>query len=287
KVAMCIRTAARERSLVLTITSDEFFVPWGLLYTHPHPTQPLTKNGMNFQWEGFWGLQHIIVHTTTRGVADPTVKPNNLGLIDASINIDERIDTKLNVSCIAPQLAFFRKLDVIKLVERRQKSELLAALSTKLLDRIVYFCCHGVGTGEPGILNLERCQITLTDGEPISESDIDYCLPEEALMFNPLVFINACQGGQMRTIFYKTLASLFLQRGAAGVIGPQIDIPAVFTAVYAQHFFEQFLSRREQNPIRVGPLMRALAYEFLTCHNNPLGLVYSLYRGIDCHVKWV
>ena len=74
--------------------------------------------------------------------------------------------------------------------------------------------------------------------------------------------------------------------GASGVIGPQIDIPAVFAAEYAMRFFKGLLGVDNGGPEPVGILMRRLAREFIDKHNNPLGLAYSLYRGMDCLVDW-
>ena len=62
--------------------------------------------------------------------------------------------------------------------------------------------------------------------------DIAYSLGSRDLEWNPLVLLNACQGGQMTTLFYKTLAATLLERKAVGLVGPQIDMPAVFAAEF-------------------------------------------------------
>lgn len=62
-------------------------------------------------------------------------------------------------------------------------------------------------------------------------------------------------------------------------------MPAVFAAAFAQRFFEGFLSGNGTY-VRIGPLLRSLTQEFVTKDKNPLGLVYSLYRGADCYVDW-
>ena len=70
------------------------------------------------------------------------------------------------------------------------------------------------------------------------------------------------------------------------MIGTQITIPAVFAQEYAERFFEEFLREPLENEenVRVGPLMRNLARKFIDDYNNPLGLVYSLYKGADCFI---
>jgi hypothetical protein len=91
-------------------------------------------------------------------------------------------------------------------------------------------------------------------------------------------------------MFYQTMATEFLRRNAASVIGTQITIPAVFAHQYALRFFKKFLKGSKENAekidkqVRVGPLMHNLTKEFIDKYRNPLGLVYSLYKGADCFV---
>lgn len=288
EVAQRLRDEGRKKPLVLTVTSDTFFVPWGMLYVHPDPSQGLAPDGANFQWEGFWGFRHIVEHNPKYVSLETELKPNQAGRIPLSINIDERIDQTLNVPCIAPQLDFFQRQSGLELIERRQKGELQKAfMAAGFADRVVYFCCHGTGASGPDTVNLQRARIALTDGLPITDADISFWLKgRPGLVSQPVVFINACQGGQLTTIFYQTLATEFLKQKAIGLIGAQIDIPAVFAAEYSQRFFDRFLNGGPGNRVRMGPLMQELAREFITKHHNPLGLVYSLYRGADCFVRW-
>jgi hypothetical protein len=102
---------------------------------------------------------------------------------------------------------------------------------------------------------------------------------------SPLIFINACQGGQMTTLFYRSLSAVLLKQGAVGLVGAQIDIPALFAAVYARYVFKRFLVRRKA-PVRLGQVLLDANQTFWDDFKNPLGLVYSLYRGVDCHISW-
>jgi hypothetical protein len=63
-------------------------------------------------------------------------------------------------------------------------------------------------------------------------------------------------------------------------------MPVGFACEYARRFFSAFLTPAPPAKVRVGELVRNLAREFLRDHHNPLGLVYSLYRGLDCYVGW-
>src|SRR5262249_16276003 len=138
--------------------------------------------------------------------------------------------------------------------------------------------------GPADAINL-RARIALTGGEEITAQEVSFWLKDRLLDSQPLVFINACQGGQMTTLFYQTLAAEFLRLHARGVIGAQIDMPAGVACAYALRLFEEFLKGSNANRVRIGPLMRTLAQEFFTTYHNPLGLVYSLYRGADCSVR--
>jgi hypothetical protein len=276
----------KDRSLIITITSDSFFIPWGVLYTHPNPDEDLNDDGTNFEWEGFWGYRHTIEQNTKRAKIDQhRLTPGEGGLIVASINIDEGIDKKLNVKCIEPQVSFFNEQSSLKVIERRQRPELEKAVRGQdFKDQIVYFYCHGSGAGEYKNPNLADAFIALTDGVNITGQDIANWLRERNLASSPIVFINACQSGQMTTIFYQTLAAELLKRQAAGLIGTQITVPAVFAQAFSMEFFEKFLNSPEDEKVRVGPLLRGLTRSFILTYKNPLGLIYSLYRGLDCFV---
>jgi hypothetical protein len=287
RIASCLRRASQDGSLTITVTSNDFFVPWGMLYVHPDPNEKLRpEDGSNWRPDGFWGFRHVIEHNTLDIDLENDLRPDAGGRIPVSINLDERIDSTLKVQCIAPQVAFFEGHARLALTRRRLKAELQAALtSDNFADRILYFCCHGIGAGSSEMPNLRSARIELTDGEEISAEEMRYWLKDRPFRSQPLVFVNACQGGQMSTLFYQTLAAEFLKRQACGLIGAQIDVPAVLAGEYALRFFKEFLAGSSANRVRVGPLMRKLAQEFFTKHHNPLGLVYSLYRGADCSVR--
>lgn len=63
RIGKRLREVSAERECILTMTSDAFFIPWGMIYTHPRGK--LNSKGTNFEWQGFWGYRHIIEHNTT------------------------------------------------------------------------------------------------------------------------------------------------------------------------------------------------------------------------------
>jgi hypothetical protein len=125
----------------------------------------------------------------------------------------------------------------------------------------------------------------MTD-DVVSAYDFERWANGTKLPTSPLVFINACQGGQMTTMFYKSFAVELLHEGVVGLVGTQIDVPAVFAVQYAKEIFEKFFDRPTTKKQRLGPLVRKVNQKLWDQNNNPLGLVYSLYRGINCFIDW-
>ena len=282
-----LKRASRSRNLVMTITSDCFFVPWNLIYVHPDSEHELQADGANFAWEGFWGYRHIIEHNPEQvPVRSQLLTDGGSRKLRFSANVDENIDTALKVDCVRPLIAFFQSQPRLESVVRTTKDQLGAAFHDReFADRILFFCCHGRVSLADGQTSVEVPALQLTDPETISAQDLKVWLKNhQGVLPNfPFVFINACQGGQMTNLFYTDLAAEFLKKKAAGLVGSQIDIPAVFACQYALKFFEKLLDNRN-GPVLVGRLLRELAQEFVDTYHNPLGLAYSLYRGADCYV---
>lgn len=289
-IAVILRSMTIEGEAVFTITAEDFFVPWSMIYTHPIANEKLNNEGSNFKPEGFWGYRHIIEHNTRYSELDMAIGSDSSRLL-VSLNIDANIDSKLRVSTIKAQRDFFDDLDRLQLItkeERQNKKQLQEALQkTDFSDRLVYFYCHGQGGDKADQPNLSSASLRLTDGEAITRNDLKLWRQSTELSSHPLIFINACQGGQMTTLFYQTIATEFLRQKAVGLIGSQVDIPAPFAAEYARRLLSRFInsSQPSDQKVKLGPLMRELTREFYDSDKNPLGLVYSLYRGADCYIN--
>ncbi len=282
-----LEEASRAQELILTVTSGEFFVPWNMIYIHPIASEELAQDGSNFRWDGFWGYRHCIEHNPDDIELGSCVHPNREGRIPTSVNIDEGLDSRLRIDCIAPQLTYFEKHQRLAVTVRRDKAAFEADFRQPPFPyRIVYFCCHGATSRERRTLNLEQPWIQLTDRENIGANDLSYWLGDRDLESRPLIFINACQSGQMHSMYYESIASQFLEKKAIGLLGAQIDMPAIFAQKYAQMFFARLLGDEPTDGSRVGELVPALTRTLIQDHLNPLGLGYSLYRGMDCSINW-
>ena len=190
------------------------------------------------------------------------------------MNVDERVDVDYPPTpCVSPLIDFFSaRADT---TVRTRKAELAAALQSKdFSDHIVYFGCHGQVSDHD-----QRAYLVLGDGEKIYSTEVVAWL-SEGLPTRPVVFVGACQGGQLASAFYPAFGYHLLHRGARCLIGPQIDLPRAFAREYATRLFDAFLVPGT----KLGDIVRGLAREFLDAHRNPLGLIFSLHRGIDVHL---
>jgi hypothetical protein len=276
-----------RKSRYISITSSDFFLPWGMIYTHPVGGEQLKSDGSNCRREGFWGYQHIIQHAPEKVEMEVKI-PSTSGQVALSVNFDSNLSTELELpaTAIDDHVAYMSRLGGSQQITRTKKAELCDDFTIRRgsLERIIYFYCHGTGSTDASNVNLQETHLRMTD-DVVTAHDFELWSDDQDLPTTPLVFINACQGGQMTTMFYQTLAAELLKEGAVGLVGAQIDLPAVFAIEYARRLFKRFL-KRNQSRIRLGPLIREVNRVLWNAHKNPLGLVYSLYRGADCFIDW-
>lgn len=279
EIGQAIRSLLGSAERCVAITSDELFQPWGMFYTHPVKSEKLAYNGSNWVKNGFWGYRHIVQQTPRKYKHENGIQPDSDGGIPASVNFDDRLATTLKLPVIDEHIQFLRGLGAK--IERTKKSELELVFkeNRNKLERILYFYCHGHSPSS-GVSSLE-----MTDAF-VSTFDFQRWADGKKLPTSPLVFINACQGGQMTSMFYEGFAVELLKEGAVGLIGAQIDVPAVFAVQYGKEIFQKFFDRANPQKQRLGPLVKKVNRKLWDENNNPLGLVYSLYRGIDCFIDW-
>jgi hypothetical protein len=104
-VALRLRRLAQSRECALTVNASDFHIPWRMLYTHPDPIEPLSRDGSNFDPKGFWGFQHIIEQFTNNyEVNDYVLATKKLGFAAA---LHERLDEELHVKMPRPAPRFY------------------------------------------------------------------------------------------------------------------------------------------------------------------------------------
>jgi hypothetical protein len=281
RIADLLEAALRSDDQLIEVHSDQLFAPWWMLYTPPDPQTDLFDRDSPWDLRGFWGFRHLIQHTVQR---HPRWSPEIIappGQLAVGLNVDPRIDTDPrtgHLPYVGPLIKFFSARS--RTVVRDCKPELAKAIqAANFQDKLIYFACHGRVTGGDGTTTAQA-SLTLSDDDPIMTTDFVEWLDNQPLSTNPVVFIGACQGGQMSSMFYDAFGLELLKAGANCVIGPQIDLPASFAAHYADELFTRFLAGN----CRLGDVMRELTQACGLERRNPLGLIFSLYRGLDTRI---
>ncbi|HEX9942841.1 MAG TPA: CHAT domain-containing protein [Thermoanaerobaculia bacterium] len=287
RIGRVLRQEMNRRTRWVKVTSDSFFVPWGMIYS-----DSLDLTGSNVRPEGFWGYQHLIEHSPpTAGSLAYELDNSGTGF-EMALQVDQAIDQDLQVDCLASFLKFLSAFEGQSLVlhKRLTKSELAKALrDSQASDQVLFFCCHALQEGDLTTPRIGQGYMILSDRSKdesairITPADITYWMDMKDFGRHPLVFLNACGSGQLNSVFYQGFGKTFLGLRASSVIGAETELPAVFAGEFARRFFEAFFQGGEQN--KIGTILFRLRREFLDRYNNPLGLIYSLYRGADSYLE--
>ena len=270
--------------LWVRITTEDFYAPWNLMYLGDFRRNPSS--------EKFWGFQHLIEHDPAKRVMPPRVFGPKL---DVALHFDAGIDRQFpDIACNARVQSLLGGYETIGISQRHTKDEFLEKLGGGADEELFYFCCHATAGGDAAP-SFGNPRLMLTDLRPteqqeqnpsgrdfIEPDDIDVYLDNRKWPARPIVFMNCCEVAKMSSIFYRGFASKFLNHHASAVIGPNIEIPAVFARDFATQFFDRFFEGGTDRSI--GSVLHELRREFLRDHDNPLGLVYLLYRGADTYL---
>jgi hypothetical protein len=275
------------RGQLISVQSDSLFAPWWLLYTPPPGFENFEDDSASpVPWEGFWGYSHLVEHNFKYSPQwKPCINIDATGII-AGLNVDRDLDEEFpEAPSIKPVIEMFESINIAS-ITRETKSALRKDIrSSDYDDDIIYFGCHG--TGVSAATGAAQALVRLTDKEPIRSTDFTDWLAQSPLHTNPLIFINACKAGQMSAI-YTSIGRVLMDSGANCLVGAQVDIPPSFAAAYARDFFPLVTAPSmavsgSEEPVRVGDVFQNLAQTGIIQRKNPLGLVMSLYRGLDSH----
>ncbi len=279
-----LRELALKEKLNIQIFSQDFVLPWALLYLaeryEPDQIQP----------ELFLGFKHVIEHIPLQPrmhVTDNRLDSQN-GLT-VSLNLNTDIDREMKVSLVGDQIRYWDELAKggarLSLVQRTTTQEVTRALSDPATpDQVLYFYCHGISqdVGEQG--GISRSRLVFSNKGTLTLEDLKLYAPavnpEDILAGSPLVFINACESAQLSPLVYDGFVPYFMSKGARGVIGTECEVPALFAVEWARRFFDRFVQGDT-----LGQIFLDLRREFFFTHNNPMGLLYSLYVDADTRVE--
>jgi serine/threonine protein kinase len=279
-IGTLLRQLSQQGQLSIKIAAERFVFPWALLYDR----DPLDPDHVDP--EGFWGFKHIVEHmpefsyATTVSFDPRIVVGEKLGL---GFVCNTTIDTQLSRPIVKAQRDFLATLPGISLSDHPNCQDLYDLLNDADAPRqLLYFYCHAESNlpGDPG--GVAGSKMLLSDSF-VRLLDLKIRAPTSRLPLKqaPLVFLNACQSAELSPYLYDGLVPYMVAKGARGVIGSEVNIPAFFAAEFAQELLRRFIGGDQP----LGALLLGLRREYLMTKNNVLGLVYALYCSGDMIVQ--
>ncbi|MEH0549555.1 CHAT domain-containing protein [Streptomyces sp. B21-101] len=275
-----IDVLSRE-NLRIRFDSDVLFLPWSLLCL---PEGASEGDGLDTHFGRFLGHRHQIEQTggyypelpDARTPAPPLTSPS------VSLNHDTEVDV-LGLTKAAQVAALLAKDTSFR--ERRSRQALVDDIAAgRLNEQFMYFWCHGLfrtdGADSPFLV------VRLSDGRDIdAQTVLARCGADSGTVLrrHPLVLLNACYAGMPGSADLAHLGGALIRVGAAGVLGPQIEMPQIFAAEYALTYVERYLGGHQT----AGAIAHDLARHFAGVHRNPLALAYTLHGGMDSRLERV
>ena len=267
-------------TMTVQIVAERFPMPWGMLYVGD------VRESAKIDWENFLGFRHIIEQLPLQSnlpVDDYVIA--SAPTLSVGVTVNTGIDAEMKMDLVAKQLQYWTDRSsaggtAIAVRQRTTRAELLQALSEPTAEQLMYFYCHATTKSGADAGGIKGSNIELTGREKISIDDFDVEAPRrDKLPGNPLVFLNACESGELTPAFYDGFIPYFLSKGARGVVGTECKTPAVFATEWATRFFPRFLAGEP-----IGALFLALRREFMEKERNPLGLIYAVYCDADTRI---
>lgn len=257
---------ALKPGATIQLSSDEFFLPWELLYDGPL--------GSQVDASYFWGMRYIISRTLIQEarpgeLVSPIIhslRPH-VGMItshDLEHVVKQEIPTMKNLH--RSKRIFLSSLRRLKTSQRdKDLAEFGSFLRKKL--QIVHLACHACEK-KPN----SQSYLLVSDDFDITMED--FGVGEYAIKHNPFVILNACLTGTINPLYTSNWAALFWQRGARGVLATELHVPDWFAAAFTKELYNHFLSGKP-----IGEALLATRLYFWKEKHNPLGLAYALYSS--------
>jgi hypothetical protein len=277
-----LRKLSQEHQLHIEIVSERFVFPWSMLYAR----DDLKPDLSNDDPEGFWGFKHVIEYTPEFASATPVNFVPEIKVTDKlglSFICNTTIDTQMKRPIIGGQRDFFKSAAGLTMTEYQNTTDLYNLLNDPDHPaQVLYFYCHAVSNLPGEKAGVGGSKVILSDG-PATLDDLNFAAgtDQPPLKNAPLVFMNCCQSAELSPYLYDGLVPYLITKGARGVIGTEVDTPALFAAEFAK----EFLTRFAQGNQRLGDILLNMRREYLLKKNNVMGLVYALHSSGDIYIS--
>lgn len=264
---------AHDEVQTLQVVSRGFPVPWALMYL----TEQFDRESLT--WDDFIGMRHVIeqIPMARIAAAPPPVTIDSAPELTVRAVFNDDIDAQMPSRPVAEQRRYWSARGVA-LTEGTSADDLLRdALAPGAHDKVLYLFCHAVADDS----DTDKSRFVLTGNERVTLGELQGLAPvRNRLESHPLVFINACESGNLTPNFYDGFVSYFLGKGARGVVGTECKTPGLFASEWAKVFFDELFAGRP-----LGDAVLHTRRYFLDKHNNPLGLLYGVHCDADTVVS--
>jgi len=255
-----------SRKITLQIVSEDFFLPWELLY----PLSP----GNQLSYEHFWGMNFVIARIIPRqrrpeAFIHPTIKfsscPNLGFLADVSMP-----------AVASKEAPFLERLQSSGQIQLSRLQTLDADNKISGIEEFKDFwnqtfeLAHFAGHASYVTDTPSRSYLMISTDFPITLQDFEIYGFE--IKGNPLFIMNACETGNLNPLYTSHFATTLLNHGARGVVATEWAIPDSFAADFAEQLYNRLLAGDQ-----LGDSLLAARRHFLSIKHNPLGLLYSMY----------
>lgn len=260
----------------IEIVSDQFLLPWELLYCHDRP---------RYHVSGFWGMRYNIArmsvnrswesagwsspgeHRPTINTPRPRVgliRSEDLPYVDAiEVPAFRELEEKELIS-----LMFLPPLDNL---DRRGSMVRFRDFVGEDLD-LLHLACHAED-------NRKKLEFSLKVSNAFPITLDDFVNDDCGVRSGAFVVLNACHTGtpSPRSVF--NWARRFKDTGARGLLATEFRVPDDFAARFASRFYDHVLQGAT-----VGEALLWARRECWRTLRNPLGLGYSLYSSPDIQI---
>lgn len=250
----------------IQVSSEDFSIPWELLYDGPLGTQTDVSC--------FWGMQHIVCRAIIQDARPGDFVHPEIRSIRPRVGLIACNQLPYVINEEIPALKGFRRkkrifLSFLRPLDSNERDKELARFGGFLRKKlqITHFACHAYAKEPPS-----QSYLLISDDFPITIED--FRVNEFEIQHNPFVILNACRTGTMNPLYTSNWASLFWERGARGVLATEFRVPDWFGAKFIKELYGQLLSGKP-----IGEALLASRVRFAKGESIPLGLAYALYSS--------
>ncbi len=249
---------------VVQIVSENFFIPWELLYDGPLEAATTI--------DGFWGARYIISRAIMQDERPGAHVSPRLETLRPKVGMVTSNTLSYVLEQEIPTLERLHNRKKIELTQLRQlakerRNEELEAFGRFLAEEwhFLHFACHAY---EQDPIEMSYLSIT----KDFSISMIDFVVSGFNLNYHPFVILNACQTGAMNPLYTSSWARKLWEHGARGVLATDFKVRDDFAAAFSAALYSDLL-----RGVPIGKALLNARWHFWEKERNPLGLAYALY----------